>query len=83
MGFLVCGITLTLVWTGVFVYMLWDIGGLDQGQKEEKPKPKYCPFSRKKCNKNCVFRLEDGYCTIAAQKLYELHNELNKGENKE
>lgn len=44
MGFLVCGITLTLVWTGVFVYMLWDIGGLDQGQKEEKPQTKILSF---------------------------------------
>jgi len=80
MGFLICGITLVFVWTGLFVYILWDLGGLDQ---EPKLKPKYCPFSRKKCNKNCVFKLENGYCTIAAQKLYELHNELNKGENKE
>ena len=80
MSFLIVGIILILIWLGFFLYMLWDIWALDQGPK---PKPKYCPFSRKKCNKNCAFRLEDGYCTIAAQKLYELHNELNKGEDKE
>ena len=79
MGSFIVSITLILAWLVFFIYMLWDIYGIDQGPK---PKPKYCPFSRKKCNKNCAFRLEDGYCTIAAQKLYELYNELNKGENK-
>lgn len=81
MGFLICGIVLASIWIGFFVYMLLEIGELNQRPREEKPK--YCPFSKKKCNKNCVFKLENGYCTIAAQKLYELYNELNKGENKE
>ena len=69
----------------MLIIMFWCYGGFDDISYwfVKRKKKKYCPISRKKCNKNCVFKLEDGYCIIAAQKLYELHNELNKGEDKE